>query len=69
MAMSKTMVNSEDLKRAGFSPYTASNIIRQAKHYMVQQGYEFYEGRRVSVVPIQAVKSVIGDVELSETED
>ncbi|WP_256989845.1 DUF3173 domain-containing protein [Paenibacillus sp. VTT E-133280] len=39
--MSKTMVNSEDLKRAAFSPYTASNIIRQAKHYMVQQGYEF----------------------------
>lgn len=64
--MSKTMVNSEDLKRAGFSPYTASKIIRQAKYYMVQQGYEFYEGRRISVVPIQAVKSVIGDVELSE---
>lgn len=60
------MVNSEDLKRVGFSPYTASIIIRQAKHYMVQQGYEFYEGRRVSVVPLQAVKSVIGDVELSE---
>ncbi|MEK3976612.1 DUF3173 family protein [Psychrobacillus sp. FSL K6-1267] len=64
--MSKTMVNLEDLKRAGFPPYTASNIIRQAKHYMVQQGYEFYGGRRISVVPIQAVKSVIGDVELSE---
>jgi len=69
MVMSKTMVNSEDLRRAGFPPYTASNIIRQAKHYMVQQGYEFYEGRRVSIVPIQAVKSVIGDVELSETEE
>lgn len=64
--MSKTMVNSEDLKRAGFPSYTASNIIRQAKRYMEQQGYEFYEGRRISVVPMQAVKSVIGDVELSE---
>lgn len=64
--MTKSMVNSEDLRRAGFAPYTASNIIRQAKKYMVQQGYEFYEGRRVSVVPVQAVKSVIGDVELSE---
>lgn len=67
--MIKTMVNSDDLKRAGFTPSTASKIIRQAKHYMIQLGYEFYEGRRISVVPIQAVKSVIGDIELSETED
>ncbi|WP_433956866.1 DUF3173 family protein [Cytobacillus horneckiae] len=67
--MCKTMVNKETLIRVGFPPYTASSIIRQAKHYMVKHGYEFYEGRRVSVVPLQAVKSVIGDVELSETEE
>ncbi|APA01678.1 DUF3173 domain-containing protein [Bacillus velezensis] len=67
--MCKMLVSKETLIRAGFPPYTASSILRQAKHFMVQQGYEFYEGRRVSVVPIQAIKSVIGDVELSETEE
>lgn len=67
--MCKTLVDREMLVRAGFAPYTASSILRQAKRFMVKQGYEFYAGRRVSVAPLQAVKSVIGDVELSGTED
>lgn len=67
--MKKGMVNKQDLVQAGFAPYTASGIIRQAKHYMVQQGYEFYAGRRVAVVPIQAVKSVLGEVNFSDKEN
>lgn len=67
--MSNKLVSKDELIEAGFPPYTASSILRQAKHFMVQQGYEFYAGRRVSVAPLQAVKSVIGDVELSETEE
>lgn len=63
------MVNKETLISVGFPPYTALSIIRQVKHYMVQQGYEFYKGRRVSIVPMRAVKSVIGDVKLFETEE
>ncbi|MBS9334830.1 DUF3173 domain-containing protein [Fructobacillus sp. M1-13] len=61
----KEMINKEDLIRAGFAPYTAAGIIRQAKAYMVKQGYEFYSGRRVAVVPAQAVKAVLGDVNFS----
>lgn len=63
------MVSWQDLERLGFPPYTAKSIIRQGKAFMVQQGYEFYRGRRVSVIPLMAIKSVIGDVELSETEE
>lgn len=68
--MSKTMVSWQDLERLGFPPYTAKSIIRQGKAFMVQQGYEFYQGKRVSVIPLKALISVIGDVELSsETEE
>lgn len=70
MKMNNEMVNWQDLERLGFPPYTAKSIIRQGKAFMVQQGYEFYQGKRVSVVPLKAVKSVIGDIELSsETEE
>jgi hypothetical protein len=58
----KEMIKKDDLIEAGFAPYTAAGIIRQAKAYMVKQGYEFYSGRRVSVVPLQAVRAVLGNV-------
>lgn len=65
----KEMIKKDDLIKAGFPPYTAAGIIRQAKAYMVKQGYEFYAGRRVSVVPVQAVKAVLGDVNFSYGKD
>lgn len=64
------MVSWQDLEKLGFPPYTAKRIIRQGKAFMVSSGYEFYQGSRVSVIPLKAVKSVIGDIELSsETEE
>ena len=68
--MNKEMVSGQDLEKLGFPPYTAKSLIRQGKAFMVQSGYEFYQGKRVSLVPLKAVKSVIGDIELSsETEE
>jgi len=68
--MNREMVNWQGLERVDFPPYTATSIIRQGKAYMIQQGYDFYQGKQVSVMPLKAVKSVIGDIELSyETEE
>lgn len=67
--MNKTLVSKKHLIDAGFPPSTASTIVRQAKHSMVQQGYEFYAGKRVSMVPLQAIQTIIGDIDLSETEE
>lgn len=48
------------LMKLGYKEYTATTIIRQAKQYMVKQGYPFYSNKRLGMVPIHAVESIIG---------
>lgn len=56
----KQTMNKEDLIKMGYNPYTAISIIRQAKLIMVQQGYAFYNNRRLGHVPISAVEEILG---------
>ncbi|WYU52866.1 DUF3173 domain-containing protein [Bacillus sp. FSL K6-0047] len=57
--VSKT-VSKKELQEMGFLPYQAVNIIRQAKHYMVKQGYPYYNNKRLGRVPSYAVENIIG---------
>ncbi|HGS8667750.1 DUF3173 domain-containing protein [Enterococcus faecalis] len=56
-----------DLMLIGYPENTASNIIRQAKKIMVQQGYPFYNNKRLGRVPKETVESILGcELELEE---
>lgn len=64
--MMKTM-NHKDVMALGYKEHQARTIIQLAKKYMVSQGYPYYNGRRVGVVPANAVEHIIG-VSLVEEE-
>ncbi len=64
--MNKT-ISKKELQEMGFLPYQAVDIIRQAKYYMVEQGYPYYNNKRLGRVPCHAVENIIGvDVFLEE---
>lgn len=46
--------------KLGYPEYTAIKIIRQAKQIMVQQGYPFYNNKRLGRVPKKTVESILG---------
>lgn len=50
----------EDLMNLGYKEHTARNLICQAKTIMVQQGYPFYNNKRLGRVPTETVESIIG---------
>lgn len=56
----KATITKKDLMDLGYRENTAGEIIRLAKHYMVEQGYEFYLNKRLGLVPVQAVEEIIG---------
>lgn len=58
--MEKEFVDYKDLRRLGFGDNQARRIIRMAKKRLVEKGYAFYNGKRVGLVPAQAVAEVIG---------
>lgn len=61
------LITKDDLIQLGYSKYTAINIIRQAKEIMVQQGYPFYNNKRLGRVPKETVESILGcELELEE---
>ncbi|MFV5898450.1 DUF3173 domain-containing protein [Enterococcus faecalis] len=53
-------VTKNDLFALGFGKSQSQTIIRLAKHYMVQEGYEYYSSRRLGRVPVHAVESILG---------
>lgn len=57
--MNKT-ISKKELQDMGFLPYQAVNIIRQAKYFMVQEGYPYYNNKRLGRVPCHAVENIIG---------
>ena len=36
------------------------DIIRKAKRYMVNQGYGYYDNRRLGRVPVKTVEKILG---------
>jgi hypothetical protein len=60
-------VTKNDLINLGYPKYTSIKIIRQAKQIMVQQGYPFYNNKRLGRVPKETVESILGcELELEE---
>ena len=55
-----TTINYLKLMELGFPKSTSQDIIRQAKHNMVKQGYTIYLNRRLGTVPISAVEEILG---------
>lgn len=63
----RELVTKDDLMELGYSKYTSIRIIRQAKKMMVQQGYPFYNNKRLGRVPKMTVESILGcELELEE---
>ncbi|HBM4506151.1 TPA: DUF3173 domain-containing protein [Listeria monocytogenes] len=61
-------ITKDDLVKIGYPNHTAIMIIRQAKQIMIQQGYPFYNNKRLGRVPKETVKSILGcELELEET--
>jgi hypothetical protein len=48
------------LRRLGFGQSQARRIIRLTKKKLVEEGYGFYNGKCVGLVPINKVAEVIG---------
>ena len=53
-------VSRKDLEDMGFLPYQAVDIKKKKKCYMVQQGYPYYNNKRLGRVPSHAVENIIG---------
>lgn len=60
MTMEKEFIDYQDLRRLGFGDSQARRIIQMAKKKLVDEGYPFYNGKRVGLVPAKAVSKVIG---------
>lgn len=53
------MINYKDLLAMGFPQNQARRIIRLAKKNLVKEGYGFYNGKRVGLVPTSAINKVL----------
>lgn len=53
-------MNYKDVMTLGFKKHTAQSIIKQAKVYMINQGFDFYKNNRCGVVPSHAISKVLG---------
>ncbi|MGL5550473.1 MAG: DUF3173 family protein [Culicoidibacterales bacterium] len=56
----KKIISRDDLIDYGYSKTIAQNIIRQAKHTLVHQGFELYDNKRLGFVPREVVENIIG---------
>ena len=61
------MICRKDLEELGFKTNQSVTIIRQAKVRMVNQGYPYYNNKRVGVVPRQVIEEILG-IPLSQEE-
>lgn len=53
-------ITKNELIQLGFGTSQSQTIIRLAKHYMVQEGFEYYKSRRLGRVPVHAVEHILG---------
>ena len=54
------MVDKDKLMDLGFKENQARTIIRQAKTYLVNEGYELYNNKRLGCVPSYSVEKITG---------
>ena len=64
----KKMIDYQDLRQLGYPQNQARRIIRQAKANLVKEGFAFYNGKRVGLVPAAAVAKIISLPSLEDDE-
>lgn len=62
----KKVMDYQDLRALGYPQNQARRIIRLAKRNLVQQGFAFYNGKRVGLVPTTAIAAIIALPELED---
>jgi len=65
--MDKKFIDYKDLVTLGFPKEQARRIIRIAKTTLVSRGIEFYNGKRVGLVPTSVVSEIL-DASLNQEE-
>lgn len=53
-------VTKQELIKLGFGPSQSADIIRQAKHLMLNKGYPYYSSKRLGRVPVKSVEEILG---------
>lgn len=56
----KPVMTVQDVEQLGFRKGTAYSVIRQAKHIMVERGFDFYNNKRLGAVPTDVVVEILG---------
>jgi hypothetical protein len=62
----KKVMDYQDLCALGYPQNQARRIIRQAKRNLVKQGFPFYNGKRVGLVPATAIAEIIALPDLED---
>lgn len=53
-------ITKQELINLGFGPSQSADIIRKAKHLMLNKGYSYYSSKRLGRVPVSAVEEILG---------
>lgn len=56
----KPTMTVKDIMGLGLSKGTAYSVLRQAKHIMVERGFDFYDNKRLGAVPTEVVSEILG---------
>lgn len=59
---SKRLVTAQDLQDLGFPKKTSTDIIKEAKKNLVEDGYKIYDNIMIKQVPAYAVERLVGFV-------
>ncbi|HEL1549470.1 TPA: DUF3173 family protein [Streptococcus suis] len=56
----KPTMTVKDIMALGLSKGTAYSVLRQAKHIMMERGFDFYNNKRLGAVPTDVVAEILG---------
>lgn len=56
----KTISKKEIIEMYNVPEYTAIRLVREIKAEMVRQGFQFYDNKRLGVVPVDRVERALG---------
>ncbi|MCK1226155.1 DUF3173 family protein [Streptococcus uberis] len=56
----KLTMTVKDIMELGLSKGTAYSVLRQAKHIMMERGFDFYDNKRLGAVPTDVVMQILG---------
>lgn len=54
------LITVKDLVAIGYGKSQSGDIIRRAKRLMVNEGFSYYENRRLGKVPVEAIEKILG---------